>query len=285
LYLAAGTHGGCVPLYDLRRREPLMVKEHQYGTPIHTLAFTTVESGLCVASGDSRLVKIWRAKGSGSSTGTDMGSIVTNIESPRDAGDFNHFILCQKDAAQIQQSHGNEHSGLVLCATEQPDLQSYYVPALGAAPKWCSFLDSITEELEETTSLDQSTAANPFQTGGVYNDYKFVTRAQVTTLGLDSIIGTPLLRAYMHGYFIHVGLYNKVSTLQNPMEYQEYRKKKIREKLDKKSASRISLHGGHQSKKRDKNAVNASLKDRHIDKAQITASKNQNQRGHHHAHR
>jgi len=26
----------------------------------------------------------------------------------------------------------------------------YFVPALGPAPKWCSFLDSLTEELEET---------------------------------------------------------------------------------------------------------------------------------------
>ena len=42
---------------------------------------------------------------------------------------------------------------------------SYHVPALGAAPRWCSFLDGLTEELEEEAA------------GSVYDDYKFVTRS------------------------------------------------------------------------------------------------------------
>lgn len=44
---------------------------------------------------------------------------------------------------------------------------SYYVPALGPAPRWCSFLDVLTEELEEE------------QEASVYEDYKFVTTAEV----------------------------------------------------------------------------------------------------------
>ena len=38
---------------------------------------------------------------------------------------------------------------------------AFFVPALGPAPKWCSFLDNLTEELEE-------------QSAGVFEDYKFV---------------------------------------------------------------------------------------------------------------
>lgn len=26
----------------------------------------------------------------------------------------------------------------------------YFVPAIGTAPKWCSYLETVTEELEET---------------------------------------------------------------------------------------------------------------------------------------
>ena len=38
-------------------------------------------------------------------------------------------------------------SGLILCAGEQSRCQAYYVPSLGVAPRWCSFLDNITEEV------------------------------------------------------------------------------------------------------------------------------------------
>ena len=48
-------------------------------------------------------------------------------------------------------------SGLIMFATEQPRMHVYFVPALGPAPKWCSFLDSLTEELEETKRSEVST--------------------------------------------------------------------------------------------------------------------------------
>ena len=46
---------------------------------------------------------------------------------------------------------------------------SYYVPALGPAPRWSSFLDGLTEELDEEGQAS------------VYEDYKFVTSAEVCT--------------------------------------------------------------------------------------------------------
>ena len=42
---------------------------------------------------------------------------------------------------------------------------------MGVAPRWCSFLDSLTEELEE----------DPEPT--VYDDYKFVTTKDLDELG------------------------------------------------------------------------------------------------------
>lgn len=61
-------------------------------------------------------------------------------------------------------------SGLLMMATEQPRLLSYYIPALGPAPRWSSFLDVLTEELEEEGEAS------------VYEDYKFVTSAEVGLL-------------------------------------------------------------------------------------------------------
>jgi hypothetical protein len=50
-------------------------------------------------------------------------------------------------------------------------MTTYYIPQLGPAPRWCSFLENITEELEDTASGGQT----------VYEDYKFVSRAELTT--------------------------------------------------------------------------------------------------------
>lgn len=57
----------------------------------------------------------------------------------------------------------------------------------GPAPRWCSFLDNVTEEMDSTASRN------------IYDDYKFITKQELESLGLDHLLGTNLLRAYMHG--------------------------------------------------------------------------------------
>ena len=54
-------------------------------------------------------------------------------------------------------------------------MQTYFIPELGPAPRWCSFLDNLVEEVEET------------ETDTIYDDYKFVTIDEVTYfLSFDS---------------------------------------------------------------------------------------------------
>ena len=289
LNMAAGTAGGVVALYDMRTSRPLHVKEHQYGLPIHTIRFHS-GSGT-VMSADSKLVKIWRAKPSSTSapalameddvagtggsaggaggaggggggddgTGAGVGSIVSNIEG---TADFNHFIVAGDEA-----DPKGDASGLVLCAGEQPKMQSFYVPALGPAPRWCSFLDSITEELEErdraeagaaTGATGAAAAAGAGAADGIYEDYKFLTRDEIESMGMQNLVGTPLLRGYMHGFFVDVGLYNRIKAVANPFEYEEYRKKKIKEKMEAKRASRIAPR----KSAGDKAAVNPELASR-----------------------
>jgi len=64
-------------------------------------------------------------------------------------------------------------------------------------PRWCSFLDNITDEMEESEMTN------------VYDDYKFVTKDELEDLSLEHLIGTKLLRAYMHGFFMDARLYRK----------------------------------------------------------------------------
>ena len=122
------------------------------------------------------------------------------------------------------------NTGLMFLANENTKIQTYYIPSLGPAPKWCGFLDNLTEELEE---LDYET---------IYDDYKFVTEKELDELGLSHLKGTNLLRAYMHGYFMDVRLYRKTRDVMKPFEFEEYKKKKIREKIEEERPKRVQVY-------------------------------------------
>lgn len=106
-------------------------------------------------------------------------------------------------------------------------MATYYIPQLGPAPRWATFLENITEEME-----DQSTR-------NVYEDYKFIERNELRVLGLDHLIGTPALKPYMHGYFVSLKLYDTARVIANPFAYAEHREKLIKERMDKLANSRI----------------------------------------------
>lgn len=119
-------------------------------------------------------------------------------------------------------------------------MQVYYVPSLGPAPKWCAFLDSLTEELEEEDTPE------------VFDDYKFVTREELSGLGLDSLIGSNMMRAYMHGFFIDSKLYARAKAISAPFSGKDHKDKQIAEKLAAQRANRITIE-------RKLPKVNASL--------------------------
>lgn len=57
-----------------------------------------------------------------------------------------------------------------MTANEGIQMTTYYIPQLGPAPRWCSFLENLTEEMEEGAA----------GTKGIYEDYKFVSRAELS---------------------------------------------------------------------------------------------------------
>lgn len=114
-------------------------------------------------------------------------------------------------------------------AQENPKMLSYYIPSLGPAPRWCSFLDNLTEEIESETIQN------------IYDDYKFVTKQELEELGLDNLIGTNMLRAYMHGFFIDMRLYNKAKDVVDPFAWERYKKQKIRQQIEAQRPSRLNM--------------------------------------------
>ena len=107
------------------------------------------------------------------------GSLFTNIE-PK---------------AQVNGVEMCGDSGLLFAPLEQEKIGTYFIPQMGHAPKWCTFLENLTEELEESNVTT------------LYDDFKFLTAAELDKLQASNLIGTPVLKAYMHGYFMELKAY------------------------------------------------------------------------------
>lgn len=101
------------------------------------------------------------------------------------------------------------------------------MPALGHAPKWCTFLEQLTEELEESKSTT------------LYEDYKFLTPLDLEKLQATHLIGTPALKAYMHGYFMDLKSYQKLLSVVNPFAFETFKKQQVEKRLQEKQKRRI----------------------------------------------
>ena len=217
---AVGTSSGVIYLYDLRSPSPLLRKNHGYGYAVQTLQFLTPSSSSRIQtdepkilSADKRILKIWDERD---------GTPWTSVEP---AVDINCVVWC-KD------------SGMFLTANEGRQQHAFFIPQLGPAPKWCSFLDNIVEEIADDPTNPNAYSSR--QTGEVYDNYKFLTMAQLRTINLDHLVGkTNLLRPYMHGYFVAQRLYEEARLIANPSSWEDERAKRVKEKIDKERESRI----------------------------------------------
>eukprot|EP00257_Ricinus_communis_P005506 XP_002519773.2 nucleolar protein 10 [Ricinus communis] len=205
--MAVGSSTGKVLLYDLRSSHPIRVKDHMYGSPILDIKWhrTLNSERDKLITTDTHVVRIWDP---------ETGDGMTSIEPT--AGKINDICVYN-------------NSGLMLLALDCSQIPSYFIPSLGPSPKWCPTLENITEELEE----------NPQTT--IYDNYKFLTKEDIKKLNLTNLIGTNLLRAYMHGFFIDYRLYKKVKSMVDPFAYEDYIEQQKQKKLDDSRASRITI--------------------------------------------
>ncbi|CAB9516204.1 Nucleolar protein 10 [Seminavis robusta] len=264
LYMACGTAGGLAAVYDVRSSRPVVIQEHKNQTSILQMKFHSHDK---IITMDEKLVKIWKYKtpaavggdGDNSNNDNNAASVVVNVEG---TGKLSDFIM----AGDSVDPEGY-NSGVLLCACDQPKIESYYIPKVGHAPRWCSYLENITEELEEADLVRKGSKAVGDGNEAIFENYKFVSREDVNALGITNLIGTPLLRGYMHGFFMDSNLYNRVKAVANPFAYEEYRKKKLKERMDAKRSSRIAPAKNDDDNKKKKAAINADLADRLESKA------------------
>lgn len=127
--MAVGTATGHVLLYDIRSREPLFVKDHLNKLPIKRLNFNS--SHQAVYSLDSAMLKVWDET---------TGKQIAYVES---TSNFNDFCTIPD-------------TGMFFLAQEDVKMLTYYIPSMGPAPRWCSFLDNLTEEIESEVSITET---------------------------------------------------------------------------------------------------------------------------------
>lgn len=202
LQMGVGTASGHVLIYDIRAKEPLIIKDHLNRVAVKKIAFNPSHNVVC--SLDSAMLKIWDET---------SGKQMAYIES---TANFNDFCTIP-------------NTGMFFFAQEDIKMQTFYIPSLGPAPRWCSFLDSLTEEIESETVQN------------IYDDYKFVTKQELIDLGLDHLEGTNLLKAYMHGFFVDIRLYQKALSTANPFTFEKYRKEKINKKIEESRPQRLQV--------------------------------------------
>lgn len=121
LQMGVGTQSGHVLIYDIRSNQPLTVKDHYNKLKIKRIAFNA--SNNAVYSMDEAILKIWDE---------NSGKQIAYIESE---SKFNDMCTIP-------------NTGMMFFAQQTSKMLTYYIPSLGPAPRWCSFLDNLTEEIE-----------------------------------------------------------------------------------------------------------------------------------------
>lgn len=121
LHIGVGTQTGQILVYDIRSNQPLIVKDHYNKLPIKRINFNPSQDA--VYSMDDAILKIWNE-----TSGKQICYIETDTK-------FNDFCTIP-------------NTGMFFFAQQNSKMLSYYIPRLGPAPRWCSFLDNLTEEIE-----------------------------------------------------------------------------------------------------------------------------------------
>ncbi|KAK7678400.1 hypothetical protein QCA50_018616 [Cerrena zonata] len=233
--LCAGLEDGTVEFWDPRSRQraaKLFVADQlSESTQVTTTKFRN--DGLNFACGTSSGQSlIYDLRASTPSIVKDQGygfEIKKIIWLDENSSDSDKILTSDKRIAKIWDRNDGKAFASMEPSVDINDVA--YVKDSGPAPKWCSFLDNVTEEMEEKPS------------DSVYSNYRFITRDEVGKLNLTHLIGTKVLRSYMHGFFIDTELFDKVNLIANPNSYRDQRDREIRKKIEKERESRIRSTG------------------------------------------
>lgn len=216
----AGTSTGQVALFDIRSQRPLRVKDHMSELPIVRILFHREQQTMKnsrIISADKRTVKIWDR---------ESGANMTAVEAP--GADIFDIMVCKQQNNMVA-PYRCADSGVLLIACDCPKVQTHFIPDLGRAPAWCTFLDSMAESFDE----EEITT--------IYDDYKFVSSDEAKTLGItEGAISSGKVRPAMHGFFVELGLYRDLKAVADPGAWARKVEEKKQERRQQRVDNRIS---------------------------------------------
>lgn len=210
MQIACGLDSGVVKGYDVRSSRVLFERDHRNDFPVVGLHFV---SKSVIASADNKSVKIWDVAND---------TLVGFVES--------------KDKLNGLKFWPN--SGLFFTPCDAPRVGTYFAPGVGPAPKWCSFLDTVADELNQQLT---GKAVDGSEVKQVHEDFVFLTREQLQALGAENLIGTNVVRAYMHGFWVDRRVHAKLRDVAEPFLYEKYQQQKIQAELEKSRPMRMPV--------------------------------------------
>eukprot|EP00392_Amoebophrya_sp_AT5.2_P003640 g3645.t1 len=266
MHFCYGDEAGRVSVFDIRSKKPLCVRDHKNELPIKAVKYfegpgsasggggsggadhlgladrsTSSTSCTTIASCDARSIKIWDY---GTYSGEHPGdsSRVDSLRSTR------LLAAVESDKAVLNDISFYPNSSLLLAAVDDVRVGCYFLPSLGPAPAWCSFLDHMTEELAEQGDKH------------MYEDHTFVSKEQVTELGAGDLIGTKYVLPYHHGFLMDVRTYERLKRIlveegegkSGVFEYEQKLEEKKKELMAEKRPMRVpdaAARGGEMKKK------------------------------------
>ncbi|CAA9986255.1 conserved Plasmodium protein, unknown function [Plasmodium knowlesi strain H] len=279
LKLGVGTEKGIVKMYDIRHSRPLLVKDHCNDLAIKKIEFVNIgksgggstvsvgggngmfsndrflrsgdygpsvsggsSSNEYVTSADANCIKIYSERDPNLLTFHVMNRQSESGKSKGGSKKTNAFKLLGNDTISINSFTFYKNSGLCFIPCDSTNVSLYFIPYIGIAPKWCNFLDNITEELEEREKYDNNRNDGDTQyatSNDLFDDYVFVSNEQVERMNISHLRGTPNLISYLHGYYMPSKLYTDIKSVFEADNLNQVKKAIVQRRLEKKQQMRI----------------------------------------------
>ena len=252
MQIACGLDNGIVRGYDIRSSHVLFERDHRNDFPVVGLHFV---SKSIIASADHKSVKMWDVSGASAAETGDQ-KLVAFVESREKINGLTFW----------------PNLGLFFTPCDAPRVGTYFAPGIGPAPKWCSFLDTVADELNQQLAGGKS-AAGGAETKQMYDDFIFLTREQLQALGADNLIGTSVVKAYMHGFWMDRRVHAKLRDVAEPFLYEKYKQQRIAEEVEKTRPMRMPVRVRNET---SKGAVNERLQRELADKMTQIENKKEN---------
>lgn len=86
------------------------------------------------------------------------------------------------------------------------------------------------------------------QKNNIYEEFRFLSKEDLEKVNGGHLIGTKFVKSYMQGFVIKAKFYEKLKAEAQPFDLEEYKQKKLEEKLEKELKDKIYVKGTHRVK-------------------------------------